>query len=268
MRPAIAPLLLLSLGCTPAADHPTAVDPGPRAAPPPEARALTSADRHLIDWNARYERPRPVDAGDATLLFTADRYWVVGEETITLSLDVWDGSGPIEAIGNVSIRWTGGEATLPLDAAGRARFRPATSGVRQATRFEVELRMELDGAAPQRDTLRFAFTPTAAIPARFTGAVTTAEDPSSDPRGLVLRPALDVTQAGFYIFDANLYDGAGKPVAWGRFKGPLPAGATSFPLRFDRRLLARSAGPYRLGELRGGRVTPEREPAYQRVPSR
>ncbi len=54
---------------------------------PPTSRPLHPHSRDLIDWNRRHDIERPVrgEPGKRYLL-TADRYWVTGDESVTLSL--------------------------------------------------------------------------------------------------------------------------------------------------------------------------------------
>src|SRR6185436_1958240 len=64
---------------------------------PPTSRPLTADQVDLLRPNQRHETMRPVDRGGVSYLFTADRYFVIGDETLTAMLDVRRDGKPVPA---------------------------------------------------------------------------------------------------------------------------------------------------------------------------
>jgi hypothetical protein len=126
----------------------------------------------------------------------------------------------------------------------------------------VSVRFAWGGESDHEDAIRLFSTPPGQIPARFTGTV------RDFVRGgnLVLEVGIEVSEAGFYRIDGNLYDAAGAPVAWATFKGELGTRDGFVPLEVFGKVLrdAGARGPFSLGELRGYRFLdgsfPDREP--------
>jgi len=161
------------------------------------------------------------------------------------------------------------EHPIPLAFAARGSllavtFAPAKLGLpRQAA---IGMYVEFDhGAGTQRAHFDFQYTPAGGVPARFTGVFHDVIDAGS----LVIHAGVDVTTPGHYVIDANLFDAADQPVAWSRFKGELAAGAHDADLLFFGKVIidAGAHGPFHLGQLRGARYAPGRDPDLEQMPS-
>jgi len=240
---------------------------------PPGSRPLTREHTDLLRPNRRRESFRPTDADDGTsFLFTADRYYVFGGEALTSTLEVRRGAAvvPIQITAALVAVLDPKAAPQPIaidyaEHAGiwSARFAPSTLNLtRQAA---IGMYIEFDaGHGKQRARYDFQYTPAAGIPARFTGAFRDAVVDGS----LVIAASLDVTAPGHYILDANLYDASGAPVAWTHWKGDLAAGNRDADLMFFGKAIvdANARGPFHLGQLRGARFEPGRDPDLEQIP--
>jgi hypothetical protein len=247
---------------------------------PPTSRPLTAEHADLLAPNQRHETARPTDADDGTMfLFTADRYVVVGDEALTATLEVWRDHAPIEpAVRQAfAVVLRPGQPPAPADAIPItytprpgggvvARFAPsAIRGLERQTAIGMYIEFGAGEAGVQRASFDFQYTPAGGIPARFTGGFSDAIVDGS----LVVTAELDVARAGPYLIDCNLYDAAGQPVAWTRFKAPLAAGRQPAPLVFFGKVLvdAGARGPFRLGQLRGARFDAGRDPDLEQMPA-
>lgn len=240
------------------------------AAYPPTSRPLTR-DRHtdLIEWNTRHEYPRDaVIDPRAKVLFSADRYWVVGTAPVAAYLLVERDGRPVPArILEAHATADGERIPLPLAWNGQLHavelvFADAFPAAERATRVRFEVAFELeDGAPPERAAINFLYNPAGNVPARFTGAFRDAVVDGS----LVVYAEVEVVRAGWFNLDANLWDDHDEPVAFSRFKGELPAGVTWVPLQFFGKVLvdAGRPSPYRVRELRGVRVDPDYAPSLE-----
>ncbi|MCA9539677.1 MAG: hypothetical protein KC620_12360, partial [Myxococcales bacterium] len=234
---------------------------------PPDSRPLTPEAVDLIDWNRRHERPSAAETDPSTtVLLSADRFRLVGDETFTAWLEVRRDDAPAPPAAVQAELLTPDGVAHPVDFSldGEryvATFAPATLDLTAPARLLLAVRFDLGGEAPEAARLAFEYTPGAAAPARFTGRFTDAIEAGS----LVIHAGLEVREQGFYLIDANLYDAAGEPVAWTRFKGALEPGETEVPLRFFGKIFtdANAEGPFALGELRGGRAAPDEAPALR-----
>ncbi len=224
---------------------------------PPSSRPLRLAHRDLIDWNRRHERPRPSLHDPAIeVLFSADRYWLIGEQPLRSFLRVTQGGRPLAV--QIHEAWArfGSDPPLPLeytrDVDGYANvLRLAQLDL--AARASVLRLSVVFGTAHWRQAaaLRFVVNPTAGLPARFSGDF----DDRIEEGSLRIDVGIGVRRAGHYLVDCNLYGAHGEPVAWSRFKGRLELGDTQLPLRFFGKVIrdAEVAGPWSIGQLRGGR---------------
>src|SRR5262249_36575223 len=140
------------------------------------------------------------------------------------------------------------ERPIPLvfaPAAGvvASTFEPAKLGL--ARQSSIGLYIEFDyGTGKQHAHFDFQYTPTAGIPARFSGVFHDAIEAGS----LAIHVGVDVAAAGGYLIDANLFDAADHPVAWSRFKGELAAGAQDAALVFFGKVIvdAGAHGPFHI----------------------
>jgi hypothetical protein len=107
------------------------------------------------------------------------------------------------------------------------------------------------------DGLRIFSTPADRIPGRFARLHDTLHE-----GGLRIGVDVDLHQAGFYRFDANVYGPDGEPVAFASFKGELASGRQTVPLDVWGKVLrdAGVPGPYRIDQVRGYRFLDGQHP--------
>jgi hypothetical protein len=241
---------------------------------PPTSRPLTRDQLDLLAPNRRHETLREADQGDGiTYLFTADRYFVIADETLTATLEVRRDGKPIAVtltqsayaiLDPVAHR----ELPIPLSFAPRGGGLAATitpAKLDLARQSAIGVYVEFDyGDGKQRAHFNFEYTPAAGIPARFTGTFHDEIESGS----LVIHAVIDVIAPGPYLIDANLFDAADQPVAWTRFKGDLAAGRQIADLVFFGKVLvdASARGPFHIGQLRGARFALGRDPDLEQMP--
>ena len=240
---------------------------------PPTSRPLASDQLDLLRPNQRHEVMQPADHGKGvSFLFTADRYFVIGDDTLTSRLEVRRDGAPLAVTivqAYAAVIEPGHDARpIPLvftanGAALTQTFAPAQLGLARQAAIGMYVEFD-DGIGRQRAHFDFQYTPAAGIPARFTGVFHDALEAGS----LVIRAGIDVVVAGRYVIDANLFDAAEQPVAWSRFKGELAAGAHTADLVFFGKVIvdANAHGPFHLGQLRGARFDPSRDPDLEQMP--
>jgi hypothetical protein len=241
---------------------------------PPTSRPLSSEHADLLRPNQRHESMQAADHGDGVrFLFTADRYFVIGDEILTSTLAVERNGEPLSvtlkrAFAVVVDPIGHDERPIPLmftpSGTGFAHsFTPARLGLARQAAIAMYVEFD-DGFATQRGHFDFQYTPTAGIPARFTGRFRAAVEAGS----LAIRVGVEVTTPGSYLIDANLFDARDQPVAWARFKGELAAGTHDAALVFFGKAIrdADAAGPFHLGQLRGARYAPGSDPDLEQMP--
>ena len=243
---------------------------------PPTSRPLAKDQLDLLQPDHRYEAMRPVDRdAHVKFLFTADRYFLYGDDTLTAALTVERDGQPLavsitQAYASVTDPSTHQEARVPVayGPGGKpsgltAVFVPGKLPLgRQAA---ITMLVEFDyGTGKQAAHYDVQYTPTAGIPARFTGAFTDAIEHGS----LVIHAGVDVISAGHYVLDANLFDADDQPVAWTRFKADLAAGQQDAALSFFGKVIvdAGAHGPFHLGQLRGAHFVPGMDPDLEQMP--
>jgi hypothetical protein len=239
---------------------------------PPASRSLTRENVDLLRPGERHERRRPTDADDGVdFLFTADRYFVFGDEAIAPSLDVRRDGKPIpvtitQAFAAVMDPGNRDPARFPLELRGgsplRGAFAPAV--MRLSRQAAVGLYVEFDyGGARQRARLELQYTPAAGIPARFTGTFQDAVANGS----LVIRAGVAVARGGHYLIDCNLYDSEDRPVGWTRSKVELTESTREVELSFFGKVITDQGarGPFKIGQLRGSRFDPGRDPDLEQM---
>ncbi len=247
---------------------------------PPGTGRLTPDQDDLLHPNQRYEDYRRVldtyseDPDDVvSVLFTTDHFFYTGDDTVRLVIKAKRGETPI--------------VPLSIEASAVREGRAGPEGDREPVRFRregeemvaeldtatfadhhgpivVDARIEYARGAFYDETLRFFFTPPGRIPARFTGEVRDRLVNGS----LRVEIGIDVDQAGFYRFDANLYDRFGNPLSFSTFKGELGRGRQFVPIRFFGRIIAEvgRSGPFTVGEIRGYRFLDGEYPDRERIP--
>jgi hypothetical protein len=239
---------------------------------PPGSRPLSNEHTDLLRPNRRHESFRPTDADDGTsFLFTADRYFVFADETLTSTLEVRHGGAvqPVQitaALVAVLDRKTNPQPISiqysEHNGVWSAQLAPAT--LHLTGQAAIGMYIEFDaGHGRQRAHYDFQYTPAAGIPARFTGRFRDAVVDGS----LVIAANLDVTAPGHYVLDCNLYDASGAPVAWTHWKGDLTAGNRDADLMFFGKVIvdAKARGPFHIGQLRGARFTPGNDPDLEQI---
>jgi hypothetical protein len=277
-----APVTLgTELGIDPGGAEPAFVDPAladyRRASIyPPSSRPLRPTDRHLVDWNRRWERPRAAGCDPrAKLLFSADRYWLVGADRLTSFVELEGADLPwrvvaatAEAVDSISGVASGALALdyQPAGARWVNRLSLADLGLQRAAR--VRLTVEVECGAPattESRVIHVVYTPEPAVPARFTGSFSDRIDNGS----LVVRAGIEVVRGGRFVIDCNLYDAKDRPVAWTRFKAELEPGSHDLALTFFGKILidVQAEAPLRLGELRGARHVEHSDPDLEPMPA-
>jgi len=235
---------------------------------PPNSRPLSDKNEDLLHPNARYENLMPIEEGSSIYyLFTADKYHVVGNESITFVLRAQDGNSKNAEKVPVTVhlaRITKGHdpkkatfaANLPLapDDTGTltCEFVPASALPSQtaSARFNAEVKFTAAGEEAEI-SIPFEYFPEPTIPARFTGSFTEEVKDGS----LYINAGIEVFHPGFFISNANLFDTKGEPVAYSIAKLELGRGHTRVPLLFFGKVLRDSSSkpPYVLKNLRGYR---------------
>jgi hypothetical protein len=240
---------------------------------PPTSRPLASDQFDLLRPNQRHEVMQPADHGDGvSFLFTADRYFVIGDDTLTSRLEVRRDDKPlgVTIVQAYAAVIEPGHDPRPIPLAFTANgaglmhtFAPAQLGLARQAAIGMYVEFD-DGIARQRAHFDFQYTPASGIPARFTGVF----HDSLEAGSLVIRTGVDVVAAGHYVIDANLFDAADQPVAWSRFKGELATGVHTVDLVFFGKAIvdANARGPFHLGQLRGARFDPSRDPDLEQMP--
>lgn len=241
---------------------------------PPTSRPLTRDQLDLLQPNQRHETARPDDHGAGiTYLFTADRYFVIGDETLTATLEVRRAGVPIAvtiARSHATVLDPADPAPHPIPVVFTASG-PVQTAVFAPARLDlprqsaIGLYLEFDhGNGRQSAHIDFQYTPERGIPARFTGSFGDSVEDGS----LALHAGIDVAAAGHYVIDANLFDAAAQPVAWSRFKGELATGGHDVALVFFGKVLrdGNAHGPFHLGQLRGARYAPGLDPDLEQMP--
>lgn len=238
---------------------------------PPTSKPLTAGADDLLRPNRRYEKPRPLDDDrDTTFVFTADRYYYTGDEIAHIWLEVAKGGQPAA----IRVLRATALAEKKGQRGGGVDLDLAPDGVRWASALVLEeafpdhhgtilleVAFEAESGEVYGEAIRIFTTPVDKIPARLTGEFRDSPREGS----LLVEVGVDVYEPGFYRFDANLYDGAGEPVAFSVFKGNLGPGEQWLPLAFFGKILRDHgvAGPYSMEQIRGYRFlegqTPDRE---------
>jgi hypothetical protein len=240
---------------------------------PPTSRPLTADQLDLLRPDRRHETMRPDDRSTGiTYLFTADRYFVIGDDTLTATLEVRRGGVPIPVTitqAYAAVIDPGSHlppiplAFAPTGSMFAARLAPARLDL--ARQASIGVYLEFDhGAGRQAAHFDFQYTPTRGIPARFTGTFGDTIEAGS----LVVHAGVAVDTAGRYVIDCNLFDAANQPVAWSRFKGELAAGVHDADLVFFGKVIldGHARGPFHIGQLRGARFAPGLDPDLEQMP--
>lgn len=247
---------------------------------PPTSGRLTADHVDLLLPNRRHERMRPLadtvggDPADVvSAVLTADRYFYTDEDVAHLRLAAERGAAPLDVRVLEASAVREGRAG-PEGAEEAILFRHRDGGLSAdlpLARFAghhgpvfVRVRFEYAPGRTREEDLRLFVTPTDLVPARFTGEL---RDSVRDGN-LLLEVGIEIERAGFFRFDANLYDAAGQPLAFAIFKGALSTHDAWVPLEVFGKVLrdAGRPGPYVVGELRGYRFRDGEYPDRERMP--
>jgi hypothetical protein len=237
---------------------------------PATTRRIGKNSHDLLNPGSRYERrqrlPNDPDNPDPgwNALFTADRYFIHGDEVATISLDLKRNDTVVvpqimemraEAIG---ARFEPKTIKLPVygsNGGALIYFIPDLSWPDFSGPIRVTTRFKARNLMTQTGTLDFHFTGSDRIPAEFTGQFQDLLEQGD----LVFDIGVKVLKAGRFRIEANLFDVDGRPFGWARFEGHLASGLQTIALRYDGLLFHDSGAlaPYRLAQLRGYRLEPE-----------
>jgi hypothetical protein len=234
---------------------------------PPTSGRLEAGQVDLLEPNRRYERHRPIPdtlshdpAQVVTWRFTSDRYAYTDADAAHVSLEVRRGGKPIEVELQTATAVREGRAGAEGERE-RLDFRRDGQGLVSDLplhRFDdhhgvivLEVRFEYERGRFHEDSLRIFYTPPDEVPAEISPVARDFVEDGS----LVVEVDVNIGRAGFYRFDANLYDAGGEPVAYTAWKGELPRGRRAVPLRVYGKVL-HDAGvppPYIVTQIRGYR---------------
>ncbi len=265
---------------TPFADLPEPIRHFFESTPYPSSSGrLTRAHEDLLHPNQRYERHRPIPdtlsddpASVVSWRFTTDRWAYVGPETVHASLEVRRGGAPIavDVVHAFALRegasGTFGSAeplTFEREGDHLVADLPLARFADHFGPITLEVRFEYDRGRFHEDRLRIESTPASHVP----GRVTEMSDRLSNG-SLLLEVGADLAVAGFYRFDANVYDANGNPVAFTSWKGDLAAGPQRIPLEVWGKVLTDAGipGPWTVGEIRGYRFLDGQYPDREWLP--
>lgn len=245
---------------------------------PPNSRPLSKDNIDLLMPNRRYEQPLPIEKGsDIHYLFTADKYRVIADDTITFVLMVLEGtkldSTRIPISINKSIIKRGlhyntakylAELSLVKNNIGDymadIQCAQAFSDQKKAATYWAYVEFKV-GDESVKAAIPFEYFPENTIPAKFTGKFSERIADGS----LYIDVELEVYRKGFYIIDANLFDVNGDPMAYSIQKQELNTGTVRIPLLFFGKVLldSKAKPPFVLKDLRGYRfieaTTPDPE---------
>ena len=235
---------------------------------PPGSRPLTREHVDLLKPNERHESWRPTEADDGTTyLFTADRFFAFGNDVVTSTLTV-KSAKPVKIV--QALVATTDPAFVPVAMTytqngnvWTAQLAPASLKLSVQTELGIYIEFD-DGTTKERSHYNVQYTPESGVPARFSGVFADSIVQGS----LDVRVGVQVTDAGHYVLDCNLYDAGDNPVAWVHWKGDLASGAQSADLSFFGKVIvdAGAKGPFRIGELRGARFDPGHQPDLAQMP--
>ncbi|HOT18362.1 MAG TPA: hypothetical protein PLX22_00235 [Spirochaetota bacterium] len=245
---------------------------------PPNSRPLSKENIDLLMPNRRYEQPLPIEEGsDIYYLFTADKYRVVGDDTITFVLIVLRGTKPDSE--RIPIAITKSVIKKGLNK-NKAKYYAELSLAKNTTGdYTAELTCSQSFSSEKKSSaywaevefnagnehveaaIPFEYFPENTIPAKFTGNFKERIADGS----LYIDVEIDVLRKGYYIVDANLFDAEGEPVAYTVQKQELQSGKQMVPLLFFGKVLLdkKAKPPLTLKDLRGYRfieaTTPDPE---------
>ena len=261
---------------------------------PMDSRPLAASDLQFLEPDRPPAERRPLrrQAGapreasaSMEVLFTTDRFAVTGEEALTATLAVFPVGGqaavPLdilsaevvtaparghqpEPVARLEVRDDGaGADAVAGDHTYTGIVFPGRAGLRETGPYVVRVAFRA-GPVESEASQVFHYTAARDIPARFAGRMKDELQAGS----LLVEVGVEVARPGTYIIEANLYGGAGEPLARASQRLELARGTQRVPLRFYGKILreAGADGPYQLGQLRGYRFAPGERPDRQMMP--
>ena len=247
---------------------------------PRSTRRLTTESSDLLNPNKRHERRQAVpDAEDNAdraweVLYTADRYFVRGEEAVSVTLALWHEGDPVIPTGVAMVvappgsSGSGEPVVLSAGRVGselRAPLVPNEHWPDYIGELEVTATFSAPGLREQTGRLRFYFTGADRIPARFTGLF------SDDARNgdLAIQVGVNVETEGSYRIEGNLFDRDDQPVAWAQAETALVPGAHDVTLVFYGLAFhdADAVAPFTLRQVRGYRMRRGDSPHREDIPT-
>jgi len=235
---------------------------------PESSRRLTANSFDLLEPNRRYENRQPLsdarrgDEAGWEVRYTADRYYIRGDEAAEISFELWfEGEAVRPQHFSLSAVAKGRQVPLRFEREGAryvARFTPADSFPHHLGRLTTTARFSARGLSEKTGALSFFFTPADRIPARFTGVF----GDRLVSGNLIVDVGLEIDQPGLYRIEGNLYGRHGAPVAAARYQGELALGSQRAPLVFFGLIFhdALAEGPFVLKQVRGHRMRPGHVP--------
>ena len=247
---------------------------------PRSTRRLTTESSDLLNPNKRHERRQAVpDAEDNAdraweVLYTADRYFVRGQEAVSVTLALWHEGDPVIPTGVAMVvappgsSGSGEPVVLSAGRVGselRAPLVPNEHWPDYIGELEVTATFSAPGLREQTGRLRFYFTGADRIPARFTGLF------SDDARNgdLAIQVGVNVETEGSYRIEGNLFDRDDQPVAWAQAETALVPGAHDVTLVFYGLAFhdADAVAPFTLRQVRGYRMRRGDSPHREDIPT-
>ena len=247
---------------------------------PRSTRRLTTESSDLLNPNKRHESRQPVpDAQDNAdraweVLYTADRYFVRGEEAVTVTLALWHEGDPVIPTGVTMVAaprgpsGSGNQVALSVERVGselRAPLVPNAHWPDYIGELEVTATFGAPGLREQSGRLRFYFTGAERIPARFTGQF--SDDATNGD--LAIEVGVNVETEGTYRIEGNLFDRDDQPVAWAQAETDLAPGEHDVALVFYGLAFhdAGAVAPFTLREIRGYRMRRGDSPHREDIPT-
>jgi|GEM_PF-1016901 len=242
---------------------------------PPHSRPLSRKNIDLLNPNKRYEVRKKISGSSNLFYFlTADKHRVLGDESITFTLNVTRGNNDFskKSIEITSATLEKGRhparSTKIMDLDFTQSGKDYTSTITPSElnlnnyygRFFLKIQFKV-GDAIKKTGLVFQYLPESTIPAEFTGTYNEETKNGS----LIINAQINVKKEGFYIINANLFDASGEPVAYSIYKKNLSKGINYVELLFFGKVLrdSRRSGPYVLKNLRGYLLLPGQNPDKQ-----
>lgn len=246
---------------------------------PPSTRRVSRDSHDLLNPGMRHEiRQRLIsdpDDPDPTwrALFTADRYFVNGDEPALISLEIWHGLeriAPRQLEMVAEVRNDSGELDrmklVPRRGSDGAtvRFEPDKAWPDYAGPVRVTAKFSAAGLMEQTGSLDFYFTGSNVIPAEFTGEI----GDRLLQGDLVFDVGLKVRKVGRYRVEAVLFDALGEPFGWARYDDTIAEGDQVVSLRYDGLLFhdTGATAPYQVTELHGYRMNPSSRAGREQIP--